>query len=81
MEVKPNLFKQDVTLSDSTGTIRLTLWQDDIDKLVLGKCYRMVKSYKGEKYVTPPQQSGSHITPIDDIGSRRYRCRRAGAQR
>ena len=72
-EVKPNLFKQDVTVSDSTGTIRVTLWQDDVDKLVLDKCYKMEKlimqSFKGEKYLSPPKQSGSSIIQIDDIGT------------
>ncbi len=72
LEVKPGLFKQDVTLSDSTGTARITLWQDDIGKLEAEKSYHiqnlLVRSYDGSKYLTPPK-SGSTITPKDDIGA------------
>ena len=72
LEVKPGLYKQDVTLADSTGTVRITLWQDDIGKLDVEQSYHiqnlLVRSYDGSKYLTPPK-SGSTITPKDDIGA------------
>ena len=30
IEIKPGLYKQDVTIADKSGYIRLTLWQWDI---------------------------------------------------
>ena len=39
MEVKAGLFKQDVTKADSTGTARLTLWQDHIGSIEVDKSY------------------------------------------
>ncbi len=54
-----DLFKQDVTLSDSTGTARRTLWQEQIGKLQVDHSYHihnlLVKSYDGSKYITPPR--------------------------
>ena len=68
MEVKPDLYKQDVTVADSTGTVRLTLWQDVIGKLEVDKSYLvenlLVKSFNNVKYLTPPK-SGCRIVPKD----------------
>ena len=36
-EVKPGLEKQEVVLSDATGTARLTLWQENINTLEVGR--------------------------------------------
>ncbi len=53
VEVKPGLYKQDVTLSDSTGTASITLWQDDIGKLEVAKSYHiqnlLIRFYNGSK--------------------------------
>ena len=58
-EVKPGLFKQDVTISDKTTTMKLTLWQNDIDHLENSKSYQLdnleVKSYNASKYLSPPK--------------------------
>jgi hypothetical protein len=39
IEIKPGLHKQDATIADKTGYIRLTLWQRDIGKLDQSKSY------------------------------------------
>jgi ssDNA-binding replication factor A large subunit len=62
-EVKPGLFKQDLMIGDSTGYIRLTVWQEDIDKLHNGHSYLLhnlvVKSFNGSKYLGTPK-TGLH---------------------
>ena len=63
-EVKGELEKQDITISDATGTARLTLWQENIGKLDVDDL--IVNSYNGTKYLTSPK-SGCTITPLDDI--------------
>ncbi len=72
LEVKPGLYKLDVILSKSTGMTRITLWQDDIEKLEVAKSYHIqnlvVRSYDGSKYLTSPK-SGSTIMPKDDMGA------------
>ena len=69
--IKPDLFKQDVSIADATGTARLTLWQEKIGSLEVGKCYKMegfrICSVNNTKYLTPPK-SGYEITAVDDIG-------------
>ena len=69
-EVKAELEKQDITISDATGTARLTLWQENIGKLDVDDSYEIkdliVNSYNGTKYLTSPK-SGCTITPLDDI--------------
>ena len=44
IQVKPLLEKQDVILSDHTGTIRFTLWQNDIDSLKIDTSYKFLNS-------------------------------------
>ena len=71
IQVKPLLEKQDVTLSDHTGTIRFTLWQNDIDSLKIDTSYKFVnlsvQSYMNVKYLT---HSMSHLEyhAVHDIG-------------
>ena len=70
MEIKPGLYKQDATIADNTGFIRLTLWQRDIGKLDQSKSYRLhnvvVKSFNATKYLTSPK-AGLHSTPANDL--------------
>lgn len=72
LEVKPSLFKQDVIIADATGTARLTVWQEDINKLCVGSSYIFdkltVRSYDGSKYLTPPKSGWAYNT-CDDIGT------------
>lgn len=72
MEVKPGLFKQDLCVSDATGTARLTVWQDTINSLKVEESYKIegliVCSFSNQKYLTPPKP-GCCITPQADIGA------------
>ena len=38
-EVKSDLWKQDIIVADATGTTKVTLWQDNMNKLDLESCY------------------------------------------
>ena len=71
VEVRANLWKQDVNIADSSGTARLTLWETDIGKLHENNSYQiidlLIKEFNGLKYLTPPR-SGCEILPLDDIG-------------
>ncbi len=56
-------FVQDVIISDAGGTGTLTLWDDDRDKLEVGKFYKLnsylrVKIFNGQKGLTPPKSCG-----------------------
>lgn len=55
MQVTGGLSKQDVYLSDASATVKLTLWEQDIGKVVEGCSYLftdvLVRSYNGEKYL------------------------------
>ena len=70
IEVKPGLFKQDLAISDETGTARLTLWQDTIDSLTVGTSYSLqglqVRSFKDKKYLSEPK-SGFEFAVVADI--------------
>ena len=71
VEVKTGLTKQDLIISDSSGTAKLTVWQDDVDALSVGTCYIFnkvtVRTYDGLKYLTPPK-AGWTYEMCDDIG-------------
>ena len=49
----------------------MTLWEDSIGKLCVGKCYEFVqftvRTYKCEKYLSLPRE-GATFTEISDIG-------------
>ena len=66
LEVKPSLLKQDIIVADSTGTARLTVWQEDTNKISVGSSYVFdkvtVRSYDGAKYLTPPKSGWSYTT-------------------
>ena len=70
VEVKPGLFKQDLSISDETGTARLTLWQDTIDSLTVGTSYCLqglqVRSFNDQKYLSEPK-SGFKFSVVEDI--------------
>ena len=58
-------------VADKTDYIRLTLWQEDIDKLQDGNSYLLqnmiVKSFNGSKYLNTPK-SGLLSTLHEDLG-------------
>ena len=62
--------KQDVLLCNTTGTATLSLWEDDIHKLVEGQSYQMdrlmVRSFQGKNHLSMPP-SGATIEEIDDL--------------
>ncbi len=70
VRVKPLLEKQDVTLSDQSGTIKLTLWQSDIGSLKVETTYNFtnlsVRSYLNTKYLSH-SMSGLEYDVIDDM--------------
>lgn len=57
--VAGNKYKQDVTVADSTGTARFTLWETDIGKIEANTSYIlsnvMVRTYQHIKYLTLPK--------------------------
>ncbi len=70
---------QDITICDMSGTINLSVWEDNVDKLETGVTYKFtnlnIRSYRGVKSVTLLRQStyepvGDEIeatpTAIDD---------------
>lgn len=70
IEVKPGLYNQDSTIADSTGTARLTLWQENINKLEEKKSYELknliVRSFNQSKYLTLAKFEYG-ITCVEDI--------------
>ena len=62
--------KQEVLLSDSTGSAMLTLWEDDINMLIEGKSYQtnrlVVKCFLGKTHLSMPP-TGATIEEIDDL--------------
>jgi len=52
MEVSRGRKKQDLVVADSTGSSRLTIWEEGIGTVVEGKCYRfagMLARFQGVK--------------------------------
>ena len=54
-EVSGGKNKQDLVVADSTGNIRLTIWEEVMGLVVEGKCCRfagmMVREFKGRKFL------------------------------
>ena len=63
--------RQDVIVADETGTARVCLWEDDINKLVENSSYRLqnftVSEYQSTKYLSVARE-GTEIVSIADIG-------------
>ena len=70
-EVSGGKKKQDLVVADSTGSIRLTIWEEVIGLVVEGKCYRfagmMVREFKGRKFLST-SKTESKVEEIPDIG-------------
>ena len=70
MQVGDGLTKQDVYISDATGTVKLTLWEGDVGKLVEGSSYFFtdvkVRSYNGKKYLS--FSSGAVVGEVNNVG-------------
>lgn len=65
------LHKQESIIADETGQIRLVLWEENIDKLVIEKSYKLdnltIRMYNDIKYLS--MSSSSIVESIQDIGS------------
>ena len=63
--------KQDVVVWDNTGTIKVTLWEQHIDLLEVGRSYSLknfvVREYGSQKYLAM-LRNGSEIVLVEDIG-------------
>ena len=72
VEVTGGLLKQQVTITDVTGTTHLVLWEKDIDSLVKGESYQfsrlLVSIYMGQHYLSLPK-SGAHVQKIEDVAN------------
>ena len=59
---------QDVKVGDASGTVKFTLWGNEIGSMEEGKSYKIsraiVKEYKGEKYLSPSRE-----VLIEEIGN------------
>ena len=62
--------KQDLTISDGTQYIKLTIWEAEIGKLEKHQCYRLsnvlIREFRGEKYITT-RKEGTKIEDIPDM--------------
>ena len=69
--VSTGTLKQDVIITDSTGVIKLALWENEVGKLEISNSYELLQmsihTYNGEKYLTYPREGGNYAK-IDDIG-------------
>ena len=70
-EVSGGKKEQDLVIADSSGSTRLTVWEEVIGKVVEGKSYRftgmMVREFKGEKFLSTGK-TDSKVEEIADIG-------------
>ena len=64
--------KQDIIVGDSTGTARLTLWENEIGSIKEDNSYKLngmtVREYRGIRFLSTSKDN-SHILEVDDIGS------------
>ena len=71
IKVAGGLTKQEVTVADDTGAIKVTLWERFIGCLHDEASYELknltVRTFKGEKYLSVPKE-GAEMREIDDIG-------------
>ena len=69
--VSGGIKKQDVTIADSKSAAKVTLWQNDIGRMLEGKSYRLsnvvVRCYQSTKYLSMPKEGGL-IIECDDLG-------------
>ena len=70
--------KQDTVITDATGTLRLTLWEEDVGRLDEGKSYKLVnmlvRCYKGCNYLSFPTNGSAEETTDVDTGSINIEC-------
>ncbi len=62
--------KQDVIVGDSSGTAKVTLWGENVDKLTNGECYQLqnfiIREFQALRYLSMTR--AADVTRIEDIG-------------
>lgn len=62
------LRRQEASLVDPTGDIKIILWENDTDQLTEGTTYQLshncLKQNQGERYLNPPKSGECTITEI-----------------
>ena len=75
VQVSGGKTKQDITISDSSGCIRLTVWEEYINKLEEDTSYHFsgvtVRTFKGKIFLSSSKDSFT-FKKIDDIGNVEY---------
>ena len=75
VEVSGGKTKQDITISDSSGCIRLTVWEEYINKLEEDTSYHFsgvtVRTFKGKIFLSSSKDSFA-FKKINDIGNIEY---------
>lgn len=70
--VNGGLTKQDVIISDNTGTVKFTIWEDVVNLLEVGQSYHLknvvVREYMNQKYISMSKTSSEIGILNDDIG-------------
>lgn len=69
-EASGGLRKQDLVVADSSGSIRLTIWEQMIGQVEKDKSYQfkiMVQMFKGKKFL-PTSKTESAIEQVDNVG-------------
>ena len=71
LEVNGGKKKQDILVGDETGTVRVTVWEEEIGKVKQDDSYRMsgmmVREFRGCRFLSTSKE-GSRIEAIADIG-------------
>lgn len=71
IHVSGGKIKQDVTVADPHGSVRLTVWEDDVGKFQENLSYNfhnfVVHTYMQERYISLPKD-GATFKEISDIG-------------
>ncbi|WAR19968.1 hypothetical protein MAR_001806, partial [Mya arenaria] len=69
VKVSEKLTKMTIRIADETDSIHLAIWNEDIEKVAIGRRYRwediIVREFMGEK--TLSTSTDSHITLHDDL--------------
>lgn len=69
-KVRTGKTKRDAIIADSTGSIQFTLWEDQINFLVMGHSYKLINAkvsvFRGAKYLSYPRENAS-ILPAPDV--------------
>ena len=78
VEVPGGKKKQDIMIGDSSGTTKLTIWEEEIGKMKEEQCYKIsgvvVRDFKGMKFLSTSKQDLFIAEEINDIGRIQEDC-------